>query len=101
MNSDEWQKTRMEADIAEFKNMVEDAPVEEVDSPYGRKDIEIAFERYDSFHVEEGVAVGVYYEPGREQPEVVHIDWQDSRERLTVAMHNVVDITEGEYYDKT
>jgi hypothetical protein len=98
MDSDEWQKTRAEADIAQFKNTVEDASVETVDVPAGRKDVEIAFERDDRFHVEEGVAVGVYYEPGREQPEVVHVDWQDDRDKLTLSMDDVIDMTEGEYY---
>lgn len=98
MDSDEWQKTRAEADIAQFKNTVEDATVEEVETPSSRKDVEVAFEQDGEFHVEEGVAIGVYYEPGRGQPEVVHIDWQDG-ERLTLLEENIVDMVEGEYYE--
>jgi len=64
MDSEEWQKTRAEADIAEFKNAVEEATVETVDVPAGRKDVEIAFER----------------------------------DRLTLSMDDVIDMTESEYY---
>jgi len=64
MDSEEWQKTRAEADIAEFKNAVEEATVEPVDVPAGRKDVEIAFER----------------------------------DRLTLSMDDVIDMTESEYY---
>lgn len=65
----EWQKTRAEADIAEFKNAVE-----------------------------EGVAIGVYYEPGRMNPVRLHIDWADDRDRLTLLMDDIIDMTESEYY---
>lgn len=33
MSDEEWDKTQAEADIAQFKNAVEDATVEEVDEP--------------------------------------------------------------------
>jgi len=98
MDDEQWQKTRAEADIAQFKNAVEDASVESVDVPAGRKDVEVAFERDDRFHVEEGVAIGVYYEPGRRNPVRVHIDWADERDRLSLLMEDIIDMTESDYY---
>jgi len=98
MNSNEWQKRRMRADIVNFQNIVTETDIVEVDIPTGRKDVEVAFERNDRFHVEEGVAIGVYYEPGRMNPVRLHIDWADDRDRLTLSMESVVDMTEGEYY---
>ena len=94
-------KQRAEADIASFQAAVIGASIEEVDEPTGRKDVEIAWEDSDGFHVEEGEAIGVYREFSdakllTEQPELqqVHIDWQEGG-RTTVKQDELVDLEEG------
>lgn len=91
-------KNQAIADIEQAKRLMENASVEEVDTPAGRKDVEVAFERDDRFHVEEGKAIGVYYEPNRVNAERVHIDWADDRGRLAIEMDNILDMTESDYY---
>ena len=101
MISDDWAKTQAEAEIAQVKNAIEDASVETVETPSGRKDVEVAYDDGREFIVEEGAAIGVYFQPSRARPSRVHIDWEDDqRGRTTVKWHNVVDFEESEYYRK-
>ena len=105
-------KEKVEQDIEEFKNLVEGADVEEVDTPSGRKDVEIAWEDDEGFHVEEGEAVGVYREYSdavgldddaggepRTAIECYHVDWSDERGRTTIHEDELVDLDEGEWKD--
>lgn len=101
-------RRRVEADVEQFKRLVEDASVEFVETPTGRKDVEIAYEdSSDKFIEEDGTAVGVYWEysdavglDGEPEPaiEVVHIDWADERARTSVKWDDVVTFEESEYY---
>lgn len=84
------------ADIGSFKETVADAPIKDVDVPYGRKEVEVAWEDSDGFHIEEGIAFGVYTEPGRRDPSVYHIDWEDGG-RTTVQADSVVTFDESDY----
>jgi hypothetical protein len=92
----DWGKEQAEAGIASFQAAVIDADVEEVDTPSGRKDVEIAYQTSYGFEVESGRAIGVYYEPDRIAAEVVHIDWEDGG-RTSVPMDDVETLDEGEY----
>lgn len=90
-------RNRVEADAMQFARLAEDASVEVVDTPPGRKHAEIAASTEDGFTHKEGEAVGVYHEPNRRSTEVVHIDWVEG-ERTSVAWDNVVTFEEGGYY---
>lgn len=92
----DWGKERAEAGIASFQAAVIDADVETVETPTGRKEVEIAYQASHGFEVESGRAIGVYYEPDRMDAEVVHIDWED-RERTSIPMDDVEFLDEGEY----
>lgn len=100
-------KNQVEADIEQMKRAVENATVEEVDTPSGRKDVEIAWmeESEDSvqFRHKEGPARGVYFEPGRMNPVRVHIDWTEDApehwpDRTTAEWENVETFEESDYY---
>lgn len=95
---DSWAKTRAEADIAQFKTVVEDATVEDVDEPTGTKNVEIAYNTEQDFIIMSGEAVGVYYEPSRLNAKTVHIDWADDRARTTAQIKDVTTLEESEYY---
>lgn len=90
---EEWVMELIRLDIAEAKELMEEASIEEVDTPTGRKEVEIAWEEGHDFNIEEGVAVGVYRDDG-----VYHIDWADERERTTVQAGDIVTFEEGDYY---
>lgn len=90
-------KNEARAEIATLKRLVENATVEVVDEPTGRKDVEIAWTDSDGFHVEEGTALGVYYDGERASPERVHVDWEDGS-RTTVEQEDIETLEEGEYY---
>jgi hypothetical protein len=106
----DWGKTRAEADIAQFKNAVEDATIEEVNEPAGKKDVEIGYNKEQTYVIEKGKAVGVYYEysddvglDDEHEPaiEVVHIDWTDERNRTSVKFEDINVLEEGEYYTES
>jgi hypothetical protein len=97
----DWGKTQAEVGISEFKRVVDDASVETVETPAGRKEVEIAYQASYGFEVESGTAVGVYYEPGRLNPETVHIDWADDGNRTTVQFDDIETLDEGEYYTES
>jgi len=58
--------------------------------------VEIAFERDGDWKLEEGQAYGVYRDYDED---VIHIDWTDERERTTIDMDNILDMTESDYYE--
>lgn len=102
-------KHQVEAEIAHLKGVVEDATIEEVDVPDGRKDVEIAFSNAEQgFQHLEGTAIGVYFEPGRLNPHEVHIDWLQSpagsdeegrpQGRTSVKWENIDTFEESDYY---
>lgn len=91
-------RRRVEADIEQFRGLAQEADIKEVAVPPGRKDVEIAWTDSDGFHIEEGVAVGVYFDPGRLETETVHIDWEDERDRTSAKWENVSTLIESEYY---
>lgn len=97
----DWGKRRAEADIAQFKNAVEDAKIEEVDEPAGEKEVEIGYNKEQSYVIEKGKAVGVYYEPNRQYAKTVHIDWVDERNRTSVKFEDINVLEEGEYYTES
>ena len=95
-DEEEWAKTKAESDIERMKAVVEDATVEEVETPTGRKDVEVAFENEDGeFVVEEGQAIGVY----RERKTVLHIDWAEGG-RTSIEQDDIIDMVEGDYYEE-
>lgn len=97
-DSSEPGKERVQASIAHFQAIVDDAPIEEVDTPTARKSVEIAFEdRNGEFVVREGEALGVYFEPSRDTPERVSIDWSED-DRTSVDWQRVEYFDESEYY---
>lgn len=91
-------KNRVEAEIEQMKRVVQDATIEDVETPTGRKDVTIAYADDSGFQIEEGQAQGVYYEPSRQNPYVVHVDWTDDRSRTTVKWDDVETLDESEYY---
>lgn len=100
---DEMQKNKCEAEIERFKSLVKHASVEEVDTPTGRKTVEIAYTD-NNFIVESGKAVGVYIEPDRRNPYIVKIDWDDGspdqapdKERTEVLWENIKTFEESDY----
>lgn len=90
-------KCLAEAQIAHFKACIADADIEHVEAPTDRKDVEIVWDDGE-FHVEQGSATGVYYEPERGDAERVHVDWSDDRDRTTVTTENLISIEESDYY---
>jgi len=94
---EDWGKTQAKASIDSFKAALIGAEVEEVDEPSGRKDVEVAFERDGDWQLEEGQAYGVYRDYDEE---CIHIDWTDERERTTIEMDNILDMTESDYYEE-
>jgi len=95
---EEWATRKLEAEIAEFQNLVEDATVAEVDEPTGRKEVEIAWEDEDGFHSKEGEAFGVYrqYTDTREASSYT-VDWVDGS-RTIASADSIVTLQESEYY---
>jgi len=88
-------KEKAKNEIEQMKEVVENATVEEVDAPSGRKDVEVAYtDEEGEFHVEEGTAIGVY----REQKTVFHIDWADERGRTTVTEDELESLEEGDWF---
>jgi hypothetical protein len=107
IDDDDWQKRCLEADIATFRNMVEDAPVEEVDVPDGRKNVTVAWQDSNGFHEREGRAIGVYRDydeqpdPLSDEPQWsrIHIDWESPEgERTTIEREQLVTLDESDYY---
>jgi hypothetical protein len=86
------------AGIYRAKRAIEGADVASVESPSGRKDVEVAYQASYGFEVEQGQAVGVYFEPDRATPEVVHIDWADGRDRSSIDWGDVQTFEESDYY---
>jgi hypothetical protein len=92
----DWGRTLAEAGIESFKAAIIDTNVKRVDEPSGRKDVEVAFERDGDWQLEEGQAYGVYRDY---DDDVLHIDWTDERDRTTIEMDNILDMTESRYYE--
>lgn len=97
VDGDAWAKLQAESDIAIFKNAVEDASIEEVGAPTGWKEVEIAWEDDDGFHVEDGEAVGVYRDLV-DGEYIFRVDWCDERNRTTVHSDELVELSESGWY---
>lgn len=93
MSAERWAKIRAEAAIANFQTMVEDADIEEVDEPTGRKEITIAYTEGRDIIEESGEVYGLYRDG-----ETLVADWTDDRSQTVVPRDNVVDLDESEYY---
>ena len=93
MSEDEWAKIRAEAAIANFQTMVEDAGIEEVDEPTGRKEVTISYTEGQDIIEESGEVYGLYRDG-----EMFVADWTDDRSQTVVPRDNVFDLDESEYY---
>lgn len=92
--ADDWAKTQAEVDISQFKRLVEDAPIEDVDVPAGRKEVEIAWTNSaGEFTTKDGLAIGVY----RDRDGLIQIDWVDEDEATVVKTENINYFEESQY----
>lgn len=104
IDHDAWQRQRLESDIAEFQQTVENATVEEVDVPDGRKDVRVKYTDGLDTVIEEGVAIGVHREYEGQTLVCIHIDWAEGSQhegldaRTSVKRENLLDIEESDYY---
>lgn len=92
--ANDWGKTQAEVNMSQFKRLVEDAPVKDVDVPDGRKDVEIAWTNSQGeFTTKDGIAIGVY----RDRDGLIQIDWVDEDEATVVKIENINYFEESQY----